>query len=105
VRVQGKAARGFSGNVLALSVLILLLIPVAQAAAAGTMHVEVEGPGQGEVSSVGGVGAFKNKGGEFNGTFEGFGNAYEGSPPIECSGPPRAGLPENFRQCESADLA
>jgi len=73
----------------------LLLIPAAQAFA-GEMIVNVEGSGKGEVSSVGGVGAFENEGGEFNELFESFGNAFEGSPPIQCSGPPASGT------CETA---
>jgi hypothetical protein len=49
---------------------------ISAASAAGTMHVEIEGSGEGEVSSVGG--------------FE----VGEGTPPIECSGPPATGTCE-----------
>jgi len=55
----------------------LLLVPVAQAAAAPLVHVNLGGSGTGKVSSVGGV----------------FGLG-EGSPPIECSGPPKTGVCE-----------
>ncbi len=83
------------GLLAAIAALALLLVPAAQASAAGTMHVKVEGSGSGEVSSVGGIGAFKNKGGENDATFESFGNAFEGSPPIECETPaPGAGTCE-----------
>jgi len=63
---------------LRLSLLAILatfvLLPVAQAAANGTVTVNISGTGQGEVSSVGGHLGF-----------------YEGSPPIECTGPPASG--------------
>jgi hypothetical protein len=56
-----------------------MLVPAAQALAAGTLTVNVEGieGGSGEVSSVGGSPMV--------------GGAGEGSPPIECSGPPSSG--------------
>ena len=64
-------------TILLATVAAFMLVPVAQAAANGNMIVEVAGSGSGEVSSVGG--------------FFGF---YEGSPPIECSGPPTSGTCE-----------
>jgi hypothetical protein len=83
------------GLIFGLVALALLLVPAAQAAAAGTMQVAVAGNGEGEVSSVGGIGAFENEGGAYNATFESFGNAFEGSPPIECHSPePGAGTCE-----------
>jgi IPT/TIG domain/Divergent InlB B-repeat domain/PASTA domain len=84
------------GLLVAIAVLALLLVPVAQASAAGTMHVKVEGSGSGEVSSVGGIEAFESESTDINEYFDGFGTAYEGSPPIECSGPPPTGT------CETA---
>jgi hypothetical protein len=73
VRVQGKASR-FPGIVLVIFVLILLLIPAAQAAGAGTIHVKIEGTGQGEVSSVGGLGAFRSEDPVLNEELEAFGS-------------------------------
>ena len=58
----------------------LLLVPAAQAFANGMLTVNIDGTGSGEVSSVGGV--------------EGGGLA-EGSPPIECAGPPPTGVCQN----------
>jgi hypothetical protein len=60
----------------------LLLVPAAQALAEGTLTVNVEGieGGSGEVSSVGGSPLL--------------GGGGEGSPPIECSGPPSSGTCE-----------
>jgi hypothetical protein len=54
----------------------LLLLPAASAFANGIVTVSIEGSGGGEVSSVGGLGEIEE--------FEGAGNFYEGSPPIEC---------------------
>jgi WD40-like Beta Propeller Repeat len=59
--------------------LAFLLVPAAQAFA-GTAKVHIAGLGSGEVSSVGGE-------------ISGF--PAEGSPPIECSGPPASGTCEN----------
>jgi Divergent InlB B-repeat domain len=72
----------------------LLLIPATQAFAGGTANVTIEGHGAGEVSSVGGVGAFESGNPEFTELFESFGPAAEGSPPIQCSYPPQAGTCE-----------
>jgi hypothetical protein len=69
----------------------LLLVPAAQAFANGTLHVNVEGTGAGEVSSVGGAAAMEPQSQEAKETFESFGNEWEGSPPITCSGPPASG--------------
>jgi hypothetical protein len=66
-------------TILLATVAAFLLVPVAQAAANGILTVEVAGTGSGEVSSVNG---FANSG------------QYEGSPPIECSGPPSKGTCE-----------
>ena len=58
----------------------LLLLPAAQAFANGTLTVSIAGTGSGEVSSAGGY-------------YElGF---WEGSPAIECTGPPATGVCEN----------
>ena len=65
--------------VLLATVAAFLLVPAAQAAANGTMTVNLLGEGSGEISSVGG--------------FEGSG-LYEGTPPIQCSGPPQTGTCE-----------
>jgi Divergent InlB B-repeat domain len=66
-------------TILAATAAAFLLVPVAQAAAFGTMHVHLAGTGTGTVSSIGG----------FQGT-----GLIEGSPPIECSGPPATGVCE-----------
>ena len=66
-------------TVLLATVAAFLLVPAAQAAANGTMTVNLLGEGSGEISSVGG--------------FEGSG-LYEGTPPIQCSGPPQTGTCE-----------
>jgi len=76
----------------------LLLVPASQAFALGNAHVSIAGQGKGEVSSVGGVGAFESENTEYQEFFEGFGNAYEGSPPIQCTYSPQAGT------CETADV-
>jgi Divergent InlB B-repeat domain len=65
-------------TVLAATVAAFLLVPAAQALANGTLKVNLAGSGHGEVSSVGG---FLGSGPE----------AWEGSPPIKCSGPPATG--------------
>jgi uncharacterized repeat protein (TIGR02543 family) len=75
-RVRPRARAGRLALLLATAA-ALLLIPAAQAFAAGTIHVNINGTGHGEVSSVGG--------------YSGFPGAWEGSPPIQCSGPPPAG--------------
>jgi len=54
----------------------LLLLPAASAFANGIVTVSIEGSGGGEVSSVGGIEEVEG--------FEGYGNLFEGSPPIEC---------------------
>jgi hypothetical protein len=64
--------------------------PAAQAAP--QLKVEVEGPGSGEVSSVGGLGVFPG--------CEEFGNAFEGTPAIKCSGSPPNRSFLNFRRCD-----
>lgn len=75
-------SRGVSGRAtiaIAATAAIFLLLPAAYAAAL-TGTVNVTGTGTGEVSSVGGV---------VNG------EPAEGTPPIECSGPPATGTCEN----------
>jgi len=65
-------------TILLATVGALLLVPAGQAFANGTMTIDIQGieGGSGSVSSVGGY------------TGEGL---WEGSPPIECSGPPASG--------------
>jgi List-Bact-rpt repeat protein len=74
-------------TILLAAVGALLLVPAAQAFANGTVTVNVAGSGSGEVSSVGGLAAADSG-------FAEYGNALEGSPPIECSGPPASGTCE-----------
>ncbi len=81
---------------LALCAFSLLFASLAQAAAAETVHVTIAGSGHGEVSSVGGVGAFESENHEITEELEGFGSIYEGAPAIACSGPPPTGT------CETA---
>jgi Divergent InlB B-repeat domain len=90
----GKPSRRPLAALLAFALALLLLLPAAHAAAAETMHVKVEGTGEGEVSSVGGVSAFESGDPGQNEFFDGFGTAFEGSPPIECEGPPATGTCE-----------
>ena len=66
-------------TILLAAVGALLLVPAAQAFANGTIKVNIEGSGSGEVSSVGGY------------LKSGF---WEGSPPLECHGPPATGTCE-----------
>jgi hypothetical protein len=73
------------GNRLRLALLFataaaFLAVPAAQAfASAGTLQVNITGSGSGEVSSAKGYGS----------------GIYKGTPPIECSGPPAAGVCTN----------
>ena len=70
-------------GLLGLFALLFLLVPAAHAAAfTGTVHLA--GPGAGEVSSVGGTFSV-----------EGSPQPAEGTPPIECSGPPETGTCAN----------
>ncbi len=62
--------------VLAATVAAFFVVPVAQAAAAPTFKQNITGTGSGEVSSVGGAGAYPG--------FEEFGPVWQGEPPIEC---------------------
>src|SRR5262245_39953616 len=78
-------------TILLAALAALMLVPAAQAFAEGGLTVHVAGTGSGEVSSVEGVSGFKGEELEF---FKAFGNAYEGAPPIECSGPPAEGICE-----------
>jgi hypothetical protein len=63
-------------TILLAAVGAMLLVPAANAFANGTVTVNIKGSASGKISSVGG--------------FEGSGSG-EGSPPIECSGPPSSG--------------
>ncbi len=78
-------------TILLATVAAFMLVPAAQAFAEGGLTVHVAGTGSGEVSSVGGASGFKSEELEF---LKAFGNAWEGEPPIECSGPPATGLCE-----------
>ncbi len=78
-----KGSGAGRGNRLRLALLLataaaFLLVPVAQAAAENTLKVNLAGAGSGTVSSVGG-----NAG------------EHEGTPPINCSGPPATGTCES----------
>jgi hypothetical protein len=83
---RGSTRGAFAFALIVALYLLFAALPAA-ASAAGNMHVKVEGTGQGEVSSSGGVGAFKNENGANNGTFESLGAAFEGAPPIACESP------------------
>ncbi len=78
-------------TILLAALAALMLVPAAQAFAEGSLTVHVAGTGSGEVSSAGGMSGFK---GEEVEHLKKFGNAFEGEPPIECSGPPAEGVCE-----------
>jgi hypothetical protein len=85
--VQGSAL--LSGRlrlaILAATVAAFLLVPVAQAmATTAEVSIHVNGTGGGEVSSVGGIGAYPGEL-EPGVPFSELGSLWQGEPPIECS--------------------
>jgi hypothetical protein len=72
----GSSVARFRLALLFAIVAALFALPTAHASANGTAFVSLEGSGSGEVSSVGGYAET---------------GLWEGTPPIECSGPPAAG--------------
>ncbi|HET8863970.1 MAG TPA: fibronectin type III domain-containing protein, partial [Solirubrobacterales bacterium] len=72
-----RRAKSFGRIALLAAVAATLLLASVAQAAASELHVSITGTGSGEVTSAGG--------------FEGSGE-FEGTPPIECSNPPKVGM-------------